>query len=346
MDRDGNWDIINKTVLAMVFGIGNTAVSATQLISRNYKLDISDQFTIPTVMTNDRGPIGKILDNDSLIFYNYRPDRARELTLALLGMHQISSKFISPHNLFFSAFTSYFLPAAIESKIKIAFPDDKIENTLGKIVSDAGMRQFRIAESEKYPHITYFFNCGFEDPLPGEERAIVKSADVKSFDLKPQMEATEITKRLMVAIKSKKYDLILVNYANVDAVGHSGDLAATTEAIGVVDNEMKKLSDVVLSVDGTLIITADHGNAEQMIQTSGGSDRETFHSLSPVPFILVRSDLKGKNKHMIASSDILSSMISSKRSLADIAPTILQLFGIEKPISMEGQSLLPEIIIE
>ena len=346
MDRDGNWDIINKTVLAMVFGIGNTAVSATQLISRNYKLDISDQFTIPTVMTNDRGPIGKILDNDSLIFYNYRPDRARELTLALLGMHQINSKFISPHNLFFSAFTSYFLPAAIESKIKIAFPDDKIENTLGKIVSDAGMRQFRIAESEKYPHITYFFNCGFEDPLPGEERAIVKSADVKSFDLKPQMEATEITKRLTVAIKSKKYDFILVNYANVDAVGHSGDLAATTEAIGVVDNEMKKLSDVVLSVDGTLIITADHGNAEQMIQTSGGSDRETFHSQSPVPFILVRSDLKGKNKHMIASSDILSSMISSKRSLADIAPTILQLFGIEKPISMEGQSLLPEIIIE
>ncbi|MCX6810901.1 MAG: 2,3-bisphosphoglycerate-independent phosphoglycerate mutase [Candidatus Berkelbacteria bacterium] len=345
MNRDNHWENISKSLQAMIHGVGNYAASAPAAISDAYKSGYTDQFIPPTVIRNERGPITKILDNDSIIFFNYRPDRARQLTLALLGMHNLGSKFPAPNNIFFVSFTSYYLPAVIESKIHIAFPPERIDTTLGSIISQSGLTQFRIAESEKYPHISYFFNCGQEEPMLGEERVIIESVDVKSYDLKPQMEAAEITSKLVQAIKSKKFQFALVNYANVDSVGHSGDLIAATQAVDVVDDCLKELTETVLAVDGTLIITADHGNAEQMIQVTGGHDRETFHSLSPVPFIMVRSDLRGKNKAMVSSGDILSSMISSKRSLADIAPTILELLNIAKPQSMTGSSLLSEIIV-
>lgn len=345
MNRDNHWENISKSLQAMIYGSGNFSSSATEAISSGYKSGYTDQFIPPTVIKNDRGPIGRIVDNDSVIFFNYRPDRARQLTLALLGMHDMGSKYPAPHSIFFVSFTTYYLPASIEAKIHIAFPSEKIENTLGGIISKSGLNQFRIAESEKYPHISYFFNCGQEELMSGEERVIIESSDVKSFDLKPEMEAAEVAKKLIEAVKSKKYQFILVNFANVDSVGHSGDLIATTKAVEVVDNAIKELAKAVLAINATLIVTADHGNAEQMIQVTGGHDRETFHSLSPVPFILVREDLYGKNKALSSSGDILSSMISSKRSLADIAPTILELLNIPKPDSMTGQSLLSEIII-
>jgi len=345
MNRDNHWENISKSLQAMIYGVGNYSTSATEAVSNAYKSGYTDQFIPPTVIKTDRGPLTKIVDNDSVIFFNYRPDRARQLTLALLGMHDMGLKYPAPHSIFFVSFTTYYLPPSIEAKIHIAFPSEKIENTLGGIISRSGLNQFRIAESEKYPHISYFFNCGQEELMPGEERVVVESADVKSFDLKPEMEAAEVAKKLIEAVKSKKYHFILVNFANVDSVGHSGDLIATTKAVEVVDNAIKELSDAVLAIDATLIVTADHGNAEQMIQVTGGHDRETFHSLSPVPFILVRGDLHGKNKALSSSGDILSSMISSKRSLADIAPTILELLNISKPNSMTGQSLLEEIIV-
>ena len=260
-------------------------------------------------------------------------------------MHGFKSKYVAPGNIFFVSFTSYYLPAAIEQKTKIAFPSEKIESTLGKIVSDARMNQYRIAESEKYPHISYFFNCGHEDPFPGEERVIVKSPEVSNYAGKPEMSAQELTDKLIRAIKSKKYHFILVNYANVDSIGHSGDLIATTKAVSFVDECISRVFDAISEVDGTLIITADHGNAEQMIQTSKTNDRETFHSLSPVPFILVRSDLTGKGKGLIFGGDILSSMIAAKETLADIAPTILELLEISIPATMTGTSLLSKIIV-
>lgn len=344
MNRDEQWEYISKAMRAMVHGVGNSAPSAVSAISTAYQAGLTDRFVPPTVIKNNRGPVSKISDNDSLIFFNFRPDRAKQLALALLGMHNIGTKYPAPNNLFFVAFTPYYLPASIKAKIHIAFPAANIENTLGKIISDAGFAQFRIAESEKYPHISYFFNCGREEPYPGEERVIIESADVVSYDLKPEMEAEEITAKLLTAIKSKKFSFALVNYANVDSVGHSGNLLATTEAVTVVDDSIRSLSEAILAVDGTLVITADHGNAEQMIQVANGRDRETFHSLSPVPFIIVRSDFKGKNKEMLATGDILSAMISSKKTLADIAPTILELIGISKPATMTGESLLADII--
>ncbi|MEI6143994.1 MAG: 2,3-bisphosphoglycerate-independent phosphoglycerate mutase [Candidatus Berkelbacteria bacterium] len=345
MNRDNHWENITKSLQAMIHGVGIFAPSAAAAISNSYKNGFTDQYVPPTVIKNDRGPVAKILNNDSVIFFNYRPDRARQLTLALLGMHNMGAKYPAPNNIYFTSFSSYYLPASIEAKTHIAFPPELVGNTLGKLVSDSGLAQFRIAESEKYPHISYFFNCGVEEPFPGEERVIIQSDEIKGFDQKPQMQAAEITKKLVAAVRSQKFQFALVNYANVDSVGHTGDLIATTQAVTFVDEALKELAEAVLAVGGTLIVTADHGNAEQMIQVTTGHDRETFHSLSPVPFVLVRSDLRGKNQGASSSGDILSSMISSKRSLADIAPTILELLGIPKPQSMTGSSLLSDIIV-
>ena len=344
MDKDNRWENIVRTMQAMTHGIGNASDSALSVISNAYKAGYTDQYIPPTVIKKNGYPTGKITENDSLIFYNFRPDRARELTLALLGMHEVRKKFAAPTTLTFVTFTSYYLPASIEKKTNIAFPGEKIQKTLGKIISDNGLKQFRLAESEKSPHVTYFFDCGSEELLPGEERMIINSPRVQSYAEKPEMSAAELTDKLILAIKSGKFHFILVNFANVDCVGHSGDLIAATQAVTIVDDCIKKVSEAVLSEDATLIITADHGNAEQMIQVRGSRDRETFHTLSPVPFILVRKDLKDMGRGLIAGGDILSSMVSSKLSLADIAPTVLELFGIPKPKEMTGRSLLSEII--
>ena len=344
MNRDDQWENISKAVGAMTQGVGSYSISAIDAIKKAYASGITDQFIPATVIKTDVGPVATIKDNDSIIFFNYRPDRARELTIALLGMHNIGLRHRAAANTYFAAFTTYFLPQAIQSRVKVAFSGEQIDTTLGKLISDAGLKQFRIAESEKYPHITYFFNCGQEVEFPGEDRVIIDSANVKTFAEKPEMEAQQIADKLVKALQSEKYNFLLANFANVDSVGHSGDLMTTTQAVAVVDEVIKQLADAVLKMDATLIITADHGNAEQMIQVTSGHDRETFHTLSPVPFILVRNKLKGKNKRLLSSGEILAQMVASKNSLADIAPTILELMGIDKPKSMEGNSLLSDII--
>lgn len=344
MDRDNRWDNIAKVVDALVNGNGNFASSASKAISAAYRSGLCDQNISPTVIKKNNRSITKISYNDSVIFYNFRPDRSRELTLALLGLHDFGAKIKAPQNLKLVTFTSYYLPAGSEKRVSVAFPSEKIDQTLGKIISDNGLKQFRIAESEKSSHISYFFNCGFEQLLPGEERVIVESPRVASYAEKPEMSAIEVAKKLVEAIAGKKFDFILVNFANVDSVGHSGDLLAATQAVAVVDECMENVWNAVSKVDGTLIITADHGNAEQMIGVTGSHDRETFHTLSPVPFILLRNDLKTAAISTDTNSDILADMVSSKNSLADIAPTILELFGIEIPLTMNGKSLLAKII--
>lgn len=344
MDRDNRWENIAKVLNAVVNGSGNFASSVQEAISASYRSGLTDQNILPTVIKKNNQPVTKVSYNDSVIFYNYRPDRSKELTLALLGLHNFGAKIKVPQNLKFITFTSYYLPAGQEKRVAVAFPAEKIEQTLGKLISANGLKQFRIAESEKYPHISYFFNCGFEQLLPGEERVIIESPSVSSYAEKPEMSAIEVAKRLIKAIASKKFDFILVNFANVDSVGHSGDFLATTEAVSIVDQCLENIWRMVSKVDGTLIVTADHGNAEQMVGVSGSRDRETFHTLSPVPFILIRNDLKTIKSSIDTSRDILAGMVSAKNSLADIAPTILELFGIEKPLSMTGNSLLPKII--
>jgi len=344
MDRDNRWANIAKASQAMTHGIGNTGQSARNIISSAYTAGCTDQYIPPTIIKKNGYAVGKISENDSVIFFNFRPDRARELTISLLGMHEAKKKYSAPRNLTFVTFTSYNLPAFIEKMIQIAYPAEKVQNTLGKIISDAGLKQLRLTESEKSPHVTYFFDCGNEGMLPGEERVIIKSPSVSSFAEAPEMRAREITEKLLEAIKNKAFDFILVNFANVDSVGHSGDLFATTKAVTTVDECIKKVSLAVLSEDATLIVTADHGNAEQMIQVKRQPDRETFHTLSPVPFILVRSDFKGRG--LKTKVDLLSEMVSSKNSLADIAPTVLELLNIPAPPTMTGKSLLKEIILK
>lgn len=344
MDRDNHWENITKVVNALVNGSGNYAESAKEAVSASYRCGLTDQNILPTVIKKNNRPVAKISYNDSIILYNFRPDRSRELTLALLGLHDFGRKIKIPQNLKIVTFTSYYLPAGQEKRVTVAFPSEKIEQTLGRIIADNNLKQFRIAESEKYPHISYFLNCGNEQLLPGEDRVIIKSPAVSSYAEKPEMSAIEVSKRLIKAIVSKKYDFILVNFANVDSVGHSGDLIATTQAVSVVDTCLASVWEIISKIDGTLIITADHGNAEQMVAVKTSRDRETFHTLSPVPFILARSDLRVTNVGDDSSHDILSQMVSSKNNLADIAPTILDLLDLEKPPAMTGKSLLKTII--
>jgi len=342
MDRSENWDSIQTSIQAMVSGQGKIAVSAVSAITNYYQSGITDHSIPPTVIKSEDNMGGQIKENDAVIFTNYRSDRARELTIGLLGYHNFR-KLRLPKQLLFVAFSSYYLPPAIEKNIQIAFPQEFIENTLGKIISDNNLKQFRIAESEKQPHISNFFDCGTGEILQGEERVVIDSYPSKDFINHPEMRAKEITDKLINAIKSREFNFILANYANIDSLAHTGDISATAKAVEYVDAEIKRLWEEVVKVNGTLILTADHGNAEQMVQFEAVGDRETFHTLNPVPFILVRNDLV-HSEPTTAGQELLSKMLFSSHSLADIAPTILDLIGLESPPSMEGKSLLKYLL--
>lgn len=342
MDRDNNWENIKATVSSLVGGQSRSAKSASVAIAHYYQNNIPDHAIPPTVIMNENVGISRIRENDSVIFTNYRSDRAKELTIGLLGYHPLRGVKI-PKHLLFTAFSSYYLPTAIEKNINIAFTQEKIDQTLGKIIANSGLKQFRIAESEKQPHITTFFDCGSSDILPGEERVIIDSLPTMSYIGHPQMKAREITNKLINAIKSQEFNFILVNYANVDALAHTGDIGATAKAVECIDHEIRRLYDIASKADATLIITADHGNAEQMVQIASVGDRETFHTLNPVPFIFVRNDLERKSPYS-DGEELLSKLVTTNHSLADIAPTILDLLGLDTPTEMTGQSLLKYIL--
>lgn len=342
MDRSENWDNIQVTIQALVARQGKAASSAVSAITSYYRSGIPDHSIPPTVISSEESMGGQIKENDAIVLTNYRSDRAKEITIGLLGYHNFR-KLRLPRQLLFVAFSSYYLPPAIEKNIPIAFQQEFIENTLGKIISDNNLKQFRIAESEKQPHITNFFDCGTGEILPEEERVIIDSYPSADFINHPEMKAGQITNRLIKAIKSQEFNFILVNYANVDSLAHTGDINATSKAVEYVDAEINRLWEEVSKVDGTLIITADHGNAEQMVQLKEIGDRETFHTLNPVPLILVRNDL-AQSGQTVAGQELLSKMIFSSHSLADIAPTILDLIGLDTPPTMEGKSLLKYLI--
>lgn len=346
MDRDEHWDKIKKYYLAITAGRGNTGESIEKIISESYRANLTDANILPSLIKDNKGMIHPIKNGDAVIFFNFREDRARQLARVFLDK-KFGSFLWKPqkfNNLYFATFTNYQknLPA------RVVFEDSIYRNNLSETVSKANFRQLKIAESEKYAHVTYFFNGGKEEAYPGEERKIISSPNVSSYDQKPEMSSKMVSKSVIEAIKRKKYDFIVVNFANVDMVAHTGNIIAVGQAVQALDFEVGQIAEASLKVDGVCLITADHGNAEQMVNISqhdSGEERETIHTLNPVPFILVK---KGVKKDLIKTSlsygpNALSKIISAEDSLADIAPTILELLDLPKPAEMTGHSLLSRL---
>ena len=318
MDRDKRWERVEKAYRALVDGIGEKAGSAITAIEDSYQKEVFDEFVVPTVICNGEEPVATIGENDSVIFFNFRPDRAREITRTLVDkeFNEFERKFL---NLYYVCFTNYdeTLP-----NVNIAFKKDEIKNTFGEYVSNLGLTQLRIAETEKYAHVTFFFNGGEEKQYPGEDRILVPSPKVETYDLKPEMSAVEVTDKVVEAINQEKYDCIILNYANPDMVGHTGNFDAAVKALETIDECVARVLEAVEAKQGTLLITADHGNAEQMIDYTTG-EPHTAHTTNVVPLVLVGRDCKLKTG-----------------KLADLAPTMIDLMGLEKPQEMTGESLL------
>jgi len=316
MDRDKNWDRTKKAYDAMTLGKANSFNSANEAILSSYSNNITDEFFEPTVIDKE----GTIKENDIFINFNFRPDRARQITRALNDLEFTHfERTIKPVTVF--CMRQY--DSTIEAPI--IYKDPEIINTLGEVVSNAGLKQFRTAETEKYAHVTFFFNGGKENQYPGEERKLVHSPKVATYDMKPEMSAFEVTKGAIEALDSKKYDVFILNFANPDMVGHTGILEAAEKAISAVDKCMKKIVDKILELDGTVLITADHGNAELMVDPETHVPY-TAHTTNLVPFIYVANDTKN-----IKLTD---------GKLADIAPTMLKILGLDVPKEMTGNILI------
>ncbi len=320
MDRDKRWERVKKCYDAIVKGEGNKSGSAISAIESSYQKEVFDEFVEPTLICNGENPIATIKENDSVIFFNFRPDRAREITRALVD-ENFDGFENEKLNLYFVCFTSY---DETMPNVKIAFKKEPLINTFGEVISKSGYTQLRIAETEKYAHVTFFFNGGEEKQYEGEDRILIPSPKVETYDMKPEMSAYEVTEKVVEAINNDKYDCIILNYANPDMVGHTGNLEAAIKAVEAIDECVGEIVNSILKKEGTLLITADHGNSEQMIDYKTG-EPHTAHTTNPVPLILVTEDKNLKVK-------------SGK--LADLAPTLLDLMNIEKPKEMTGESLL------
>jgi 2,3-bisphosphoglycerate-independent phosphoglycerate mutase len=322
MDRDKRWERVEKAYRAMVYGEGQNTGNVIKAMKKSYQDNVTDEFIVPMVVTSDGNPeTGRIRKGDVGIFFNFRADRARELSHALSDEN--FKEFPRPDNMTIDLINLTLYDEKL--KCKVAFPPTKLTNILGEVLQKEGKKQLRIAETEKYAHVTFFFNGGEEKPFKGEDHILIHSPKVATYDLKPEMSAFEVTETVVKEIKSKKYDFILLNYANPDMVGHTGVISAAIKAIEAVDKCIGEVISAVRETDGIALITADHGNADQMIDPSNG-EVFTAHTLNPVPFALVMENFKGK--------------LRSNGKLADVAPTILQLMNIEKPKEMEGESLI------
>jgi 2,3-bisphosphoglycerate-independent phosphoglycerate mutase len=321
MDRDKRWNRVELAYNAMVKGEGEKALSATAAVEESYRREEFDEFIKPTVITNSSGePLATISENDSVIFFNFRPDRAREITRTIVDPNFDGFERDNFFKTYFVCMTPY---DDTMPNVEIAFKKEEIRNTFGEIISNHGLTQLRIAETEKYAHVTFFFNGGKEEQYEGEDRILVPSPKVETYDMQPEMSAEEVTDNVVNAINSGKYDAIILNYANPDMVGHTGSLEATMKALETLDGCVKRVVDAIEKNGGVLLITADHGNCEQMIDYKTG-EPHTAHTTNPVPLCMVgRPNRKLKEGR-----------------LADLAPTMLELMGLEKPEEMTGESLL------
>ena len=322
MDRDNRWDRVELAYKAMVKGEGVAADSAAEAVQDSYDNDKTDEFVLPAVVMENGAPVATIKENDSVIFFNFRPDRAREITRTFCvddfdGFdrgERVKTTYV--------CFTEY--DVTIPNKT-IAFPKTEIHNTFGEFLAANHLKQARIAETEKYAHVTFFFNGGVEEPNEGEDRILVKSPKVATYDLQPEMSAYTVCDKLCEAIRSDKYDVIIINFANPDMVGHTGVENAAIKAVEAVDECVGKAVAAIKEVDGQMFICADHGNAEQLVDYQTGNPF-TAHTTNPVPFILVNADPSYK--------------LRENGVLADIAPTLIELMGLKQPEEMTGTSLL------
>ncbi|MDK2855625.1 MAG: 2,3-bisphosphoglycerate-independent phosphoglycerate mutase [Bacillota bacterium] len=323
MDRDRRWERTALAYRALVHGQGETAPSAQAALEAAYARGETDEFVRPTVILRQDGtPRGRIEDGDVVIFFNFRPDRARQLTRALIEA-DFAGFDRGPRvpRVHFVCLTQYDETFAAP----VAFPPEELRDTLGEYLAAKGLKQLRIAETEKYAHVTFFFSGGEEKPFPGEERRLIPSPKVATYDLKPEMSAYEVTDALLKELGEREYDLVVLNYANADMVGHTGSLEAAIRAVEAVDACVGRVVQAVLERGGAAIITADHGNAEEMIDPVTG-EPHTAHTTNPVPFILVTPEPGRWGLR--------------RGRLADVAPTILELLGLPRPEAMTGKSLL------
>ncbi len=322
MDRDNIWDRVEKAYAAMVYGEGIKADNAVDAVRASYETidedgkHLTDEFVLPTVI----GEEGRIAENDSVIFFNFRPDRAREITRTFVdpdftGFERKNGFF----NLYYVCMTQY---DAEMPNVKVAFGPEVLTNTLGEYLSSQGKTQLRIAETQKYAHVTFFFNGGEEKQYEGEDRILVDSPKISTFDLMPEMSAPEVSEKLNEAVRSGKYDVVIVNFANCDMVGHTGIIPAAVKAVETVDACVGSLVEAVKDVDGVLFVTADHGNADKMLDENG--EPFTAHTTNPVPFIVVNYPCE----------------VREGGKLCDIAPTMLKVMGLPQPAEMTGESII------
>ena len=324
MDRDNRRDRVEMAYKALTAGEGVKGTNAAEAVQASYDNEKTDEFVLPTVMEKDGKPVTVISDKDSVVFFNFRPDRAREITRAFCDDEFAGFAREKKLDLTFVCFTDY--DDTIQNK-QVAFHKVQLKNTFGEYLAAHGKTQARIAETEKYAHVTFFFNGGVEEPNEGEDRILVKSPKVATYDLQPEMSAPGVCDKLVEAIKSDKYDVIIINFANPDMVGHTGVEEATIKAVEAVDECVGRAVEALKEVDGQMFICADHGNAEQLIDYETGAPW-TAHTTNPVPFILVNAD----PKYTLAENGCL----------ADIIPTLIELMGMEQPAEMTGKSLLVE----
>lgn len=323
MDRDKRWERLEKGYLALVLGEGKYAPGALAALESSYELRVTDEFVLPTVIVGGDGkPVGAIQEGDSVIFFNFRADRAREISHAFVDQEFTWFERTAHPNVHFVCMTQY--EDTVEAPV--AFPQQNLENTLGEILSQNSLQQLRIAETEKYAHVTFFFNGGIEEPDLGEERILIPSPKVATYNLQPEMSAPEVTKTLLAQVRENTYDVIILNFANPDMVGHTGVFEATVKAVEAVDSCLGEIYAAVQEMGGTLIVTADHGNAEAKVDLKTGLPL-TAHSTNPVPFIL-------------ADDSYIGGQLRDGGALCDIAPTMLELLGIPQPAEMTGKSLV------
>lgn len=336
MDRNNNWDRTKLAYEALVKGKGEMAESALKFIRKKYDEKQYDEEFVPTVITEEDKPVGKIEKNDAVIFFNFRPDRARQISKAfVLPDFQEFERGDMIENLFFVSFTEYEKNLPCE----VVFNPVEKNNSLGECLSKAGFKQLRISETEKYAHVTYFFNGGEEERRENEDHALVPSPMVSKYDQQPEMSSAELTERIIEAIEVDIYDFILVNFPNADMVGHTGNIEAAVKGIEAVDASVGKIVEKVLKHDGVVMLTADHGNADVMFNMQTGQiDKE--HTSNPVPFILIGNQYVGRNFGWQDATEGDLSLVKPQGILSDIAPTILKIFNIEKPDDMTGESLI------
>lgn len=323
MDRDNRWERVAKAYDMLTLGDGIHAENAADAVETSYKNEVTDEFILPTNVVRGGKPVALVEEGDSIIFFNFRPDRAREITRAFsqedFNGFERKTGYLKPYYVCFTQYDATF------KDVRVAFKPQSLDNTLGEYLSKKGLTQLRIAETEKYAHVTFFFNGGVEAPNAGEERALVPSPKVATYDLQPEMSAFEVTDRAIKELSSGKFDVMILNFANCDMVGHTGVISAAEKAVETVDICVDKVLRQILKMGGGALLTADHGNADKMIAEDGSPF--TAHTTNPVPVVLVCDRLKDKK-------------LREGGVLADLAPTLLDMMGLEKPAEMTGKTLI------